>query len=95
MNSKTGAFLFSSCLLGGFCVAADHAIFRWEDHWSKFSQGKAARAVSDSLVHGVVGGWCWLNVLLVSGMLWSWPKLLQVLLCVLVAAGMDIGLGGV
>lgn len=71
-------------------MGADSAIFRWEGHWSKSSRGKAARAVSDSLVHGVVGGWCWVNVILVSGMQWSWVKLLQVALCITMAAGMNI-----
>lgn len=85
------AFLVSSVFLGGFCAGADHVIFRWEVHWSKFSHGNAVRAVSDSLVHGVVGGWCWVNVILVSGVQWSWAKLLQVALCVTMAAGMDLG----
>jgi hypothetical protein len=88
VNSKTTALFVSSFLLGGFCVGADHLIFNWEAYWNQYSHGKAARAVSDSLVHGVVGGWCWVNVLLVSGVQWSWVKPLQVLLCIFIAAGM-------
>ena len=74
-------------------MGADHIIFHWEDRWSKYSNGKAARAVSDSLVHGAVGGWCWFNVVLVSGVQWSWVKLLQVFLCVIMAAGTDVQIG--
>lgn len=90
MFPKCVQFLASSVLLAGFCVGADYVIFKCEDYWSRLSQGQAVRAVSDSLVHGVVGGWCWFNVLLVTQVKWNWAKLIQVVLCVAMATGMDL-----
>ena len=83
-------FVASSAFLGVFCVGADYAIFQLESVWSSFPHGSSVRAVLDSLVHGIVGGWCWVNVLLLSGAEWSWLNLGQVILCVTMAAGIDL-----
>ena len=82
--------LVSSVCLSGFCLGADYIIFNLESRWSKLPHGRALRAVCDSLVHGVVGGWCWVNVLLVTQAEWNGARLLQVALCVAMAAGMDL-----
>ena len=83
-------FLASSVFLGVFCVGVDYIIFQSESVWSSFPHGSSLRAVSDSLVHGIVGGWCWINVLLVTQAEWSWVNLGQVILCVTMAAGIDL-----
>ena len=85
-------FVASSAGLVLFCLGADHVIFKWEERWSKLSHGVSLRAVSDSLVHGVVGGWCWTNVLLLSsGRDLSWAvKIGQVALCVAMATAIDL-----
>lgn len=82
--------IVSSVCLSGFCLGADYVLFNWEPRWSKLPHGQALRAVTDSLVHGLVGGWCWANVLLVTQVDWSGARLLQVALCVAMAAGMDL-----
>ena len=84
------AFIASSVSLGVFCLGADHAIFTWEERWSQLPQGQALRAVSDSVVHGVVGGWSWGNVLLATQGEFDTTKLLQVVICVAMATGMDL-----
>ena len=76
-------------MLIGFCIGADHTIFQWENHWNKLPRGKVLRAMTDSLVHGVIGGWCWMNVIILWGS-WSLAKAVQVLLCVIMAAGIDL-----
>ena len=75
-----------------FCLGADHVIFKWEERWLKLTYGVAMRAVSDSLVHGVVGGWSWVNVLLLTGaegLTWT-ERALQVALCVGMATAIDL-----
>ena len=85
----------SSAGLALFCLGADHAIFKWEEKWFKLRHGVALRAVSDSLVHGIVGGWSWVNVLLfnsasgVNGTSWT-TRILQVALCVGMAISIDL-----
>ena len=84
----------SSAGLVLFCLGADHVIFRWEDKWMKLRNGAALRAVSDSLVHGLVGGWSWVNVLLLTegggeGVTWT-IRILQVVLCVGMATAIDL-----
>ena len=83
-------FSASSVSLGVFCLGADYIIFQWESVWSSFSHGSSLRAVSDSLVHGIVGGWCWINVLLVTKAEWNWVSLGQAILCVTMAAAIDL-----
>ena len=56
----------------------------------KLAHGQALRAVSDSLVHGVLGGWCWVNVILLGKEEWTGVRMAQVILCCLMAAGMDV-----
>ena len=56
----------------------------------KLAHGQALRAVSDSLVHGVLGGWCWVNVILLGKEEWTGARMAQVILCCLMAAGMDV-----
>ena len=85
-------FVASSAGLVLFCLGADHAIFRWEERWIKLTHGVSLRAVSDSVVHGLVGGWCWANVLLLSGGEGlSWPaRVGQVILCSVMATAIDL-----
>ena len=86
-------FVASSAGLVLFCLGADHAIFRWEEKWLKLSHGVSLRAVSDSMVHGLVGGWCWANVLLLTSGIksLSWAaKIGQVVLCVVMATVIDL-----
>lgn len=93
--SSAGWFVASSAGLVLFCLGADHAIFKWEEKWFKLRHGVALRAVSDSLVHGVVGGWSWVNFLLlnsasgVDGTSWT-IRILQVALCVGMATVIDL-----
>ena len=86
-------FVASSAGLVLFCLGADHVIFKWEERWLKFSHGVSLRAVSDSVVHGVVGGWCWANVLLLTSGIrdLSWAaRIGQVALCIVVATAIDL-----
>ena len=86
-------FVASSAGLVLFCLGADHAIFKWEERWLKFSHGVSLRAVSDSVVHGVVGGWCWANVLLLTSGIrdLSWTaRIGQVALCIVMATAIDL-----
>lgn len=85
-------FVASSAGLVLFCLGADHIIFKWEDRWLKLSYGVSLRAVSDSVVHGLVGGWCWVNVLLLTsseGLSWA-ARIGQVALCVAMATTIDL-----
>ena len=83
----------SSAGLVLFCLGADHAIFKWEERWLKLSHGVSLRAVSDSVVHGLVGGWCWANVLLltsdVKDLSWA-ARIGQVVLCIVMATAIDL-----
>ena len=95
--SSSGWLVGSSAGLVLFCLGADHAIFKWEEKWFKLHHGVALRAVSDSLVHGVVGGWSWVNVLLLNSAIasgvegTSWTiGVLQVALCVGMATAIDL-----
>ena len=86
-------FVASSAGLILFCLGADHAIFRWEERWLKLSHGVSLRAVSDSVVHGLVGGRCWANVLLLTSGIksLSWAaRIGQVVLCVVMATAIDL-----
>ena len=81
----------SSAGLVLFCLGADHVIFKWEERWLKLAEGVALRAISDSLVHGVVGGWSWVNVLLLNRQgLTSTAGMIQVALCVGMATAIDL-----
>ena len=86
-------FVASSAGLVLFCLGADHAIFKWEERWLKLSHGVSLRAVSDSVVHGLVGGWCWANVLLltsgVKDLSWA-ARIGQVVLCIVMATAIDL-----
>ena len=82
----------SSAGLVLFCLGADHVIFKWEERWLKLSYGVSLRAVSDSVVHGLVGGWCWANVLLLTsseGLSWV-ARIGQVVLCIAMATAIDL-----
>lgn len=85
-------FVASSAGLALFCLGADHAVFKWEDKWFQLRHGVALRAVTDSLVHGLVGGWCWVNVLLLrtSEGLTCMGGILQAVLCVVMATAIDL-----
>ena len=93
--SSAGWFVASSAGLVLFCLGVDHAIFKWEEKWFKLRRGVALRAVSDSLAHGVIGGWSWVNVLLfniasgVDGTSWT-IRILKVALCVGMATVIDL-----
>lgn len=90
MVGRWPLFLTSSACLTGFCVGVDYVIFNREERWRGVPHGVALRAVSDSVVHGVVGGWCWMNVLLVTQEEWNGVRVLQIILCAAMAAGMDL-----
>ena len=82
----------SSAGLVLFCLGADHVIFKWEERWLALRHGVSLRAMSDSVVHGLVGGWCWANVLLLTGsegLSWS-GRIGQVILCIIMATAIDL-----
>lgn len=93
--ASQGWFVVSSAGLVLFCLGADLVIFKWEEKWLRFQNGVALRAVSDSLVHGLVGGWSWVNVLLLAsavgedGLSWL-SRIMQVALCVGMATAIDL-----
>ena len=82
--------VLSSATLVAFCLCADHVVFKWEDKWKKLFHGIALRAATDSLVHGVVGGWCWVNVILVLGEEFTALRMLQIAICIDIATGIDL-----
>lgn len=83
--------LLSSAGLVAFCLSADRVVFAWEDRWRRLQHGMALRAIADNLAHGLVGGWCWANtVLLMREGEASLGRVVQVLLCVLMASAVDL-----
>ena len=87
---EAARFALSSAGLAAFCFCADHIVFKWDDRWKKVPHGVALRAVTDSLVHGVVGGWSWVNVILVLGEQFSSVRVLQIAACVAMATAIDV-----
>jgi len=87
---EAAKFVLSSAGLAAFCLCADHIVFKWEDRWKKLAYGVALRAVTDSLVHGVVGGWCWMNVILVLGEQFTAVRIMQIAACVAMATSIDV-----
>ena len=87
---EAAKFVLSSAGLAAFCLCADHIVFKWEDRWKKLAYGVALRAVTDSLVHGVVGGWCWMNVILVLGEQFTTVRVMQIAACVAMATSIDV-----
>lgn len=83
-------FVASSTGLVLFCLYADHLIFKREELWKGLPRGVVVRAVSDSLVHGVVGGWCWMNVGIALSEEFNSMRLLQILTCVALASIIDV-----
>ena len=82
--------VLSSAGLVAFCLCADHVVFKWDDRWKRLSHGVALRAITDSLVHGIVGGWCWLNMVLVMGEQFTAVRILQTATCVAMATVIDL-----
>ena len=85
--------LASSAGLVVFCLSADHVIFAWEDRWKRLPHGAILRAIADNVAHGLVGGWCWANtiLLMVGGEeAMSWTRLVQVAVCMLTASVIDL-----
>ena len=82
--------VLSSAALVAFCLCADYVVFKREDRWKRLFQGTALRAATDSLVHGVVGGWCWVNVILVLGEEFTAVRMLQIATCIAMATGIDL-----
>lgn len=82
--------VLSSAGLVVFCLCADHVVFKWEDRWKRLTHGVALRAITDSLVHGVVGGWCWVNMVLVMGEQFTTLRILQTATCVAMATAIDL-----
>ena len=74
-----------------FCLCADHVIFKWEASWRNLGPyGVGLRAVADSITHGLVGGWCWTNVLLLQGEQFTVARILQVVGCLVMATALDL-----
>lgn len=83
--------LLSSACLVAFCLSADRVVFGWEEKWRRLQHGVALRATVDNLAHGVVGGWCWANTMLLMGEgEASWSRVVQVFLCALMASAIDL-----
>ena len=53
-------FLLSSAALGAFLFVADYFVYSWRP----IQHLRALKAGADNFTHGVAGGWCWLNALL-------------------------------
>ena len=83
-------FVVSSAGLVLFCLYVDRLIFKREELWKWLPRGVAVRAVSDTLVHGVVGGWCWMNVGIALSEEFNSMRLLQILTSVVLAAVIDL-----
>ena len=56
-------FLLSSAALGVFLLLADYFVYRWRP----VQHRRALKAIADNFTHGVAGGWCWLNAVLLLG----------------------------
>ena len=84
-------FLASSAGLVAFCLCADQVVFKWKASWESLGpRGVALRAVADSVTHGLVGGWCWVNVVLLQGEQFTAVRALQVAGCVVMATALDV-----
>ena len=80
----------SSVGLGAFCVAADYVVFKREDVWQGMRHGTLVRALLDNTAHALIGGWSWVNVVLLTGEPFSTLKLAQVACCVCMASAIDL-----
>ena len=84
-------FLASSAGLVAFCLCADQVVFKREASWRSLGpHGVALRAVADSVTHGLVGGWSWVNVVLIQGEQFAAVRTLQVVGCVIMATVLDV-----
>lgn len=83
-------FVLSSVGLAAFCWCADYAIFTREAKWKRLLHGGVLRAVADNAVHGVVGGWCWANAVLLMREQFGCVRILQVAACVATASAVDL-----
>ena len=63
--------LASSVGLGTFCLAADYVVFKLDKTWKEIPHGKLIKASLDNIAHALVGGWCWLNLVLLMEEPWS------------------------
>ena len=83
-------FVLSSAGLVAFCLCADRVVFSWEDKWKRLQHGEILRPIADNIVHGIVGGWCWTNVVFALGEHFSVLRILQIATCVAMASAVDL-----
>ena len=83
-------FVASSVGLGTFCLAADHVIFKRDETWQRLRCGTLLKASLDNVVHAVVGGWSWANVLLLMEEPFTPVTALQVACCTGMASVIDL-----
>lgn len=89
-NKKLLLFGGSSFLLAVFCLLGDYVVFKWPLIQSK--DRKLVKAVSDSLLHGIIAGWSSAHLLL-----WQPEPTLSVgvssalvIISILIATGIDL-----
>ena len=80
----------SSFGLGAFCVAADYVVFKREDVWQGIHHGALVKVALDNAAHALIGGWSWVNVVLLTGEEFSTLKIVQVACCVGMASVIDV-----
>ena len=56
-------FLLSSVAFGVFLLLADYFVFCWRPVQDR----RPLKALADNFTHGVAGGWCWANAVLLLG----------------------------
>ena len=82
--------LASSVGLGAFCLAADYVVFKLNKTWKEIPHGKLIKASLDNIAHALVGGWSWLNLVLLMEEPWSAVRGVQVVCCTAMASLIDL-----
>lgn len=78
----------SAIFLAFFC--AGHYLYIRDDTWDRLPHGNVLRALTDNMIHGIIGGWCWFNAALFMGEGLTSTLLAQVAACVLMASAVDL-----
>ena len=63
MSRAAVRFLLSSVAFGVFLLLADYFVFCWRPIQGR----RPLKALADNFTHGVAGGWCWANAVMLLG----------------------------
>ena len=78
----------SAIFLAFFC--GGHYLYIRDNAWERLPHGNALRALTDNVIHGLIGGWCWFNAALFMGEGLSTTLLAHIAVSMLMASAIDI-----